>query len=163
LAKVATDEMTALELPLGLRVRDTVRRTHLRFLDGVRKPHNWKQLIRFLCVGTSGYVVNVTTFAVCLHVLNINYRISFVIAFLAGCSNNFWWNRHWTFDARHEHPGFQAVRFLFVSVLVSAFAYGVLELLLSTTGMDKVLAEALSYIAATPISFIAQKLWSFRA
>jgi putative flippase GtrA len=39
----------------------------------------------------------------------------------------------------------------------------VLELLLSTTGMDKVLAEALSYIAATPISFIAQKLWSFRA
>jgi len=155
--------MTALELPLGVRVRDTVRRTHLRFLDGVRKPHNWKQLIRFLCVGTSGYIVNVTTFAICVHVLGIDYRVSAVFAFLAGCANNFWWNRHWTFDARHEHPGFQAVRFFLVSLLVFGFAYAVLVALVSLTGMEKVLAQALANIAATPLSFVAQKLWSFRA
>jgi len=163
LAQVATDEMTALELPLGVRVRDTVRRTQLRVAHGVRQRHNHEQAFRFLCVGASGYIVNLATFAGCLHLLNIDYRISFVIAFLAGCTNNFWWNRHWTFDARHEHPARQSVRFLFVSVLVSAFAYGVLELLVTTTGMEKVLAEALSYIAATPLSFVAQKLWSFRA
>jgi putative flippase GtrA len=29
--------------------------------------------------------------------------------------------------------------------------------------MEEVLAQALAYIAATPLSFLAQKLWSFRA
>ena len=155
--------MTALELPRGLRVRDHVRRTQLRCIDGVRKPHNWKQLVRFLCVGTSGYVVNLATFAICVHVLKIDYRVSAVIAFLVGCANNFWWNRHWTFDARHEHPGLQAVRFFLVSLLVFGFAYAVLVALVSGFGMEKVLAQALANIAATPLSFVAQKLWSFRA
>jgi dolichol-phosphate mannosyltransferase len=160
---VATDEMTALDVPRGLRLRDTVRRTQLRCVDGVRKPHNWKQLVRFLCVGTSGYVVNLTTFAICVHVLKIDYRVSAVIAFLVGCANNFWWNRHWTFDARHEHPALQAVRFFLVSLLIFGFAYAVLVVLVSGLGMEKVLAQALANIAATPLSFVAQKLWSFRA
>jgi dolichol-phosphate mannosyltransferase len=160
---VATDEMTALDVPRGLRLRDTVRRTQLRCVDGIRKPHNWKQLIRFLCVGTSGYVVNLTTFAICVHVLKIDYRVSAVIAFLAGCANNFWWNRHWTFDARNEHPALQAVRFFLVSLLVFGFAYAVLVVLVSGLGMEKVLAQALANLAATPLSFVAQKLWSFRA
>ncbi len=155
--------MTALEPPRGLRLWTNVRRTQLRCIDGVRKPHNWKQLVRFLCVGTSGYVVNLTTFAICVHVLKIDYRVSAVIAFLVGCANNFWWNRHWTFDARHEHPGLQAVRFFLVSLLVFGFAYAVLVVLVSGFGMEKVLAQALANIAATPLSFVAQKLWSFRA
>ena len=98
-----------------------------------------------------------------MHIAGIDYRVSAVFAFLAGCANNFWWNRHWTFDARHEHPGFQAVRFFLVSLLVFGFAYAVLVALVSLTGMEKVLAQALANIAATPLSFVAQKLWSFRA
>jgi dolichol-phosphate mannosyltransferase len=159
---VATDEMTALELPLGVRVRDRVRAGHLRFRHGVRKPHNWKQLIRFLCVGTSGYIVNLATFAVCVHVVGIDYRVAAVLAFLAGCSNNFWWNRHWTFDARHEHPAHQGLRFFLVSLLVFGFAYAILVALVSA-GVEKVLAQAMANICATPVSFLAQKLWSFRA
>jgi putative flippase GtrA len=132
-------------------------------MDGVRKPHNWKQLIRFLCVGSSGYIVNLATFAFCIHALKIDYHVSAVIAFLTGCANNFWWNRHWTFNARHEHAGFQAMRFFLVSLLVFGFAYAVLVALVSVLGMDKVLAQALANIAATPLSFLLQKLWSFRA
>ncbi len=132
-------------------------------MDGVRKPHNWKQLIRFLCVGSSGYIVNLATFAICIHALKIDYHVSAVIAFLAGCANNFWWNRHWTFNARHEHAGFQAMRFFLVSLLVFGFSYAVLVALVSVLGMEKVLAQALANIAATPLSFVLQKLWSFRA
>jgi putative flippase GtrA len=152
-----------LELPLGVRVRDGLRRTHLRFLHGARKPHNWKQLVRFLCVGASGYTVNLAAFAICVHVLKIDYRIASVVAFLFGCANNFWWNRHWTFEARHQHAGHQGLRFFLVSLLVFGLAYGILVALVSTTGMEKVLAQAIANIAATPLSFLAQKLWSFRA
>ncbi len=55
------------------------------------------------------------------------------------------------------------MRFFLVSLLVFGFSYAVLVALVSVLGMEKVLAQALANIAATPLSFVAQKLWSFRA
>jgi len=134
-----------------------------RFLEFVTHPNNHKQAFRFLCVGGSGYTVNLITFAICVHLLKINDTASFVVGFLAGTTNNFWWNRSWTFDAAHHHIGKQGVRFLMVSTSVALFAYGIYQLVVSTTGMEKVLAEGIAYIIATPFSFIAQKLWSFKS
>lgn len=139
--------------PLTLRVR--VR-------HGVRHTHNWLQLVRFAAVGATGYVVNLVTFAVCVHAIGIDYRISSVIAFVISVINNFWFNRHWTFGARHEHPMFQAVRFFTVSLLAFGFTYLVLVTLVGA-GMPKVVSQAIAIVAATPLSFLGQKLWSFRA
>jgi dolichol-phosphate mannosyltransferase len=146
-----------------VRVRHGVRATHLRFKHGIRHPDNWRQLVRFLCVGTSGYAVNLAVFAVSVHAVGIDYRLSSVIAFLCGCANNFSWNRHWTFDAAHRRPAEQGLRFFLVSLLVFGFAYATLVALVTTTGMEKVLAQAIANVAATPLSFLAQKLWSFKA
>src|SRR5436309_766129 len=147
------DELTTTaELPFRLRVR-----------HGVRQPHNWLQLIRFAAVGASGYAVNLAVFAASVHLLSIDYRIAFVIAFVISVANNFWWNRHWTFDAKHEHPIFQGTRFFAVSALAQAFAYVVLVALVDGPGLAKVVAQAIAIAAATPLSFVGQKLWSFRA
>ena len=102
-------------------------------------------------------------FAACVHVLAIDYRLAFVVAFVISVVNNFWWNRHWTFDARHQHPVFQATRFFVVSLLAYGFTYIVLVTLVSDVGLVKVVAQAIAVAAATPLSFLGQKLWSFRA
>ena len=143
---------TTVELPFRVRVR-----------HGVRRTHNWLQLIRFATVGASGYVVNLAVFAACVHVLSIDYRIAAVIAFVISVVNNFWWNRHWTFDAKHEHPMFQGARFFTVSLVAFGFTYVVLVALVSGAGMSKVVAQAIAIVAGTPLSFLGQKLWSFRA
>lgn len=134
-----------------------------RTVEFVTHPENHKQAFRFICVGGSGYVVNLVTFAICVHLLKINDTVAFVLGFLAGTTNNFWWNRSWTFDAAHHHIGKQGMRFLMVSAGVALFAYGIYQLVLSTTGTEKVLAEGIAYIVATPFSFVAQKLWSFKS
>jgi dolichol-phosphate mannosyltransferase len=136
---------------------------HVRVRHGLRRPHNWFQLVRFGCVGTSGYVLNLGVFAVCVHVLSIDYRLSAGIAFLVAVTNNFILNRHWTFRARTGHAGFQAARFFAVSL--AAFAFNLVFLLLLVGGFDmpKVPAQALAIAIATPVSFIGNKLWSFRA
>ena len=85
-----------------------------------------------------------------------------MLAFLVSVANNFWWNRHWTFDARDGHAGFQAARFLTVSVVAFLFSYGVLLAARRRRGLPKVLAQAIAIVAATPLSFLGQKLWSFR-
>ena len=102
-------------------------------------------------------------FTVCVHLLTIDYRLASVIAFLIAVVNNFWWNRHWTFGAKQEHPFGQAVRFFAVSLVAFGFSYVVLVSLVDGAGLDKVVAQATAVLVAMPLSFIGQKLWSFRA
>jgi len=135
---------------------------HARFRHGVRKPQNWVQLVRFAAVGASGYVVNLAVFAACVHLLGIDYHLAAVISFVVSVINNFWWNRHWTFDAKQDHPMLQAVRFFTVSLVAFGFTYVVLVSLVGA-GLPKVLAQAIAIAAGTPLSFLGQKLWSFRA
>jgi dolichol-phosphate mannosyltransferase len=144
------DEASALALPIHRRVR-----------HGLRHASNWFQLVRFAFVGASGYVVNLAVFALCVHPLAIPYRAAAVFAFLVSVTNNFWWNRHWTFAARDGHAGFQAVRFFVVSGLAFLFSYGMLVLLVEAAGLPKVPAQALAIVTATPLSFLGHRLWSF--
>ena len=159
-----SDELTTtVPLPATAQVRSGSGPLHLRLRHGVRKPQNWLQLVRFGAVGASGYVVNLAVFAACVHLLGIDYRVSAVIAFAVSVVNNFWLNRHWTFDAKHEHPMFQGVRFFAVSLVAFGFTYIVLVALVSGAGLPKVVAQAVAIAAGTPLSFLGQKLWSFRA
>jgi dolichol-phosphate mannosyltransferase len=137
------------------------RRTRTRVRHEIRQPATWFELARFAAVGASGYVVNLVTFAACVHVLLVDYRVSAVVAFLVAVANNFTWNRLWTFDARDGHAGFQAVRFLAVSVGAFIVSFGVLQGLVDVAGTPKVAAQAIAIVVATPFNFIGNKLWSF--
>ena len=135
---------------------------HIRFLHGMRRPANWLQLVRFGTVGATGYVVNLAVFAACVHLIGIDYRVSAVIAWVVSVLNNFWLNRHWTFAAKQAHPFLQGARFFTVSLVAFGFTYVVLVALVSGAGFSKVVAQAIAIVAGTPLSFIGQKLWSFR-
>jgi putative flippase GtrA len=134
--------------------------TARRIGRGTLKPGNWIQLFQFGLVGASGYVVNLAVFAVLNGPLNIHYIASAVLAFCVAVSNNFWWNRHWTFDAKHGHAGFQAARFLTVSVLALGVNLIALKLLVGS-GMSELPAQAISVAIAMPFNFIGNKLWTF--
>ena len=41
------------------------------------------------------------------------------------------------------------------------FSLAVLELLVTSLGAPKVLAQAISLILATPLNFVGNKMWSF--
>ena len=134
---------------------------HVRVRHGMRRPHNWVQLVKFVTVGGSGYVVNLATFAIAHELLDIHHIAAATMAFVVAVFNNFWWNRHWTFGAGEGHAGFQAARFFAVSVAAFLFALAVLELLVQTTSLPEIVAQAISIVAATPLNFVGNKMWSF--
>ena len=146
----------------GPAVAERPHAIHLRVRAGMRKPHNWLQLVKFCAVGASGYVVNLSVFALCVAVLDLHHLIAATVAFVVAVTNNFWWNRHWTFRARGGHAGFQAARFFTVSVAAFLFAALVLELLVSVAELPELPSQAISIIVATPLNFIGNKMWSFR-
>ena len=134
---------------------------HVRVRAGLRRPHNWLQLVKFCGVGASGYLVNLTVFAVCVQVFDLHHLVAATVAFVVAVTNNFAWNRYWTFRVRRGRAGFQAARFFTVSIGAFLFAACVLELLVSVVGLPELLSQAISIAAATPLNFIGNKMWSF--
>jgi putative flippase GtrA len=128
----------------------------------LREPRHWYQLLRFCVVGASGYVVNLAVFYVFTAPIGTDHRSAAVAAFLVAVTNNFFWNRRWTFDACDGHAGFQAARFLTVSVVAFLFSLAVLELLVVVAGVPDLAAQAVAIACATPLSFLGNRLWSFR-
>src|SRR5262245_4956154 len=121
---------TAAELARSVPSRRVRAGHHARRVGrGMRHPHNWVQLIKFSAVGATGYVINLAVFSALVKGADVHYRTAAVLAFCVAVTNNFLWNRHWTFKARAGHAGFQAARFLVVSLLALVFNLVVLEVL----------------------------------
>lgn len=133
----------------------------VRVRAAVRRPDAWLQLLQFALVGLSGYVVNLAVFTVAVHGADMRYQVAATLAFLVAVSNNFLWNRHWTFKAGDGRAHHQAARFLTVSVIAFGVGLALLTLLVEVGGMQEVAAQAIAIVAVTPLSFLANKLWSF--
>src|SRR5438874_8531612 len=128
----------------------------------LRAPHNWVQLAKFSAVGATGYVVNLAVYTALLKGAGLHYAVAATCSFVVAVTNNYLWNRLWTFHAQRGHVGWQGLRFLIVALVAYAANLAVLAALIAF-GMDKVLAQAIAVILVTPLNFIGNKLWSFRA
>ena len=125
----------------------------------LRRRANWLQLLKFCLVGASGYVVNLAVYATALR-LDLHYLSAAVVSFVVAVTNNYWWNRHWTFRGQRGHFGYQGMRFVVVSALALGANLALLRLLVGL-GVGKVLAQAIAIVAVTPLNFVGNKLWSF--
>jgi dolichol-phosphate mannosyltransferase len=132
-----------------------------RIRAAARRPASWLQLLKFGIVGGSGYLINLAVFALLAGNLGMHHMVAAVGAFCVALANNFLWNRHWTFEASHGHPGFQAARFFAVSVAALLINLVVLELLISGASMGELAAQAIAVAVAMPFNFLGNKLWTF--
>ena len=126
----------------------------------VRKRHNWTQLVMFCVVGGTGYVLNLIVFTLLVTLVDLHYIPAAICSFLVAVTNNYTWNRLWTFRSQRGHVGWQGMRFLVVSTLALGANLLVLHVLV-TLGLDERLAQAIAIVLVTPINFVGNKLWSF--
>jgi dolichol-phosphate mannosyltransferase len=138
-------------------------RPHARLLHGLRRPANWLQLVRFGLVGGVGFAVNLVVYSLFVHPIGADYHVAAVAAWLVAVVNNFVLNRHWTFDARGGRAHIQSIRFLLVSLVAFGVSLLLLTLFVEGLGIAKIPAQALAVAASTPLNFVGNKLWSFRA
>jgi len=129
--------------------------------EALRRRHNWEELIRFCVVGASGYVVNLLVYYALLDGADLHYRLAATGSFLVAVTNNYIWNRVWTFRHHRGHFGYQGLRFLVVSVVVYVANLAILTALVEL-GVGKIVAQAFAIVLVTPFNFIGNKLWSFR-
>lgn len=127
----------------------------------LRRRTNWEELVKFCCVGASGYVVNLVVYTLLLRGLGVHYVIAAIGSFVVAVSNNYAWNRLWTFRHHRGPVVLQGLRFFVVSALALGANLLVLHLLVEV-GLGEVIAQAIAIAVVTPVNFIGNKLWSFR-
>ena len=127
----------------------------------LRRRANWEQLVKFCVVGASGYVVNLVVYTLLLRGAGLHYVPAAIGSFLVAVTNNYLWNRLWTFRRQRGHVVLQGVRFFVVSTLALAANLLVLHLLVRA-GLGEVVAQAIAIVVVTPVNFVGNKLWSFR-
>jgi putative flippase GtrA len=124
------------------------------------RRENWLQLVRFCLVGASGYAVNLAVYTLLLKGADVHYLAAATGSFLVAVTNNYTWNRLWTFRGQRGHVAYQGLRFFVVSTIALCANLLVLHLLVSLD-VGKVLAQAIAIMLVTPWNFVGNKLWSF--
>jgi putative flippase GtrA len=115
-----------------------------------RHPANWVQLLKFGLVGGSGYLINLAVFALLTGSLGMHHVGAAIGAFAVAVTNNFLWNRYWTFG-----PGDGPAH---ASLILNI---AILQLLLSTGATGELTAQAIAVAAAMPFNFVGNRLWTF--
>jgi dolichol-phosphate mannosyltransferase len=126
----------------------------------LRRTANWLQLLSFCAVGASGYVVNLAVYSLLLSA-GAGFVAAAVGSFSVAVANNYTLNRVVTFRKQRATVAVQGARYLSVSLLGLA-----VNLLLLTSlvwgGLGEIWAQAAAIVLVTPLSFLGNKLWSFR-
>jgi dolichol-phosphate mannosyltransferase len=125
-----------------------------------RRPASWVQLLKFGLVGGSGYLINLAVFAALVS-LGVHHTIAAIGAFGVAVTNNFLWNRYWTFGPGEGPAHFQAARFFAVSLASLGLNLAVLELLVANHVVGELSAQAIAVAVAMPFNFLGNKLWTF--
>jgi putative flippase GtrA len=127
----------------------------------LQRRANWLQLAKFCTVGASGYVLNLAVYSLLLRGADWHYLPAAVASFVVALTNNYTWNRLWTFRRERGHVAYQGIRFAIVST--SALGANLLFLIaLVALGLPKIPAQAIAIVLVTPLNFAGNKLWSFR-
>jgi putative flippase GtrA len=121
-------------------------------------PGVQREFGRFCVVGASGYAVNLAVYATVVD--EIGFAAAAAVSFAVAASNNYVWNRLWTFGARRERVASQGTRAVGVSML-SLGANQICLLALVAAGVEHLAAQAVAILLVTPFSFVANKLWAF--
>ena len=131
-----------------------------RTVQALRRPHNWIQLFKFGLVGASGFAINLVVYKLLLgHGPHQAAAVSFVVA----AASNYWWNRHWTFANEKGNFAYQGARFFAVALVSLAVNQLWLLVFLDWLGWGKIVSQAVAIVLVTPLNFLGNKLWSFRA
>jgi putative flippase GtrA len=92
----------------------TMAGARARATSALRRPHNWVQLAKFCTVGAVGYVVNLAVYTTLVGA-GLHYNLAAACSFLVAVTNNYTWNRLWTFRGQRGHVGYQGIAIVLVT------------------------------------------------
>jgi putative flippase GtrA len=128
-----------------------------------------KRFLKFMFVGAMGALVDFGTLNILAHVFDVPVTIAGVISFTLAVSQNFLWNRYWTYPESRAFPAIpQYLQFfvinataLLIRVPILALVPGPVINALESAGLSPATAEVLSNNFALALAVGIAMFWNF--
>jgi putative flippase GtrA len=150
--------MTSVSPAAYLSMRENAEPFPVHAQGGMRR-----EAVRFAVVGTACVLLNAGLFEVLVQRQRWNYLAVTVLAFFAVNSLGFLLHRRWTFRATRSPSPPQAARFFSIQTANLGLTLLLMWLLVGKVAMNSVLASIVVSLLFAASSFLAQRLWTFRA
>lgn len=150
----------------------------LKYIDHCIRLYEHKKpwlarYIKFALVGGIGTLINLAIFWTSIEVFYVNEIIAIILAFVIADTNNFLWNRWWTFRSKGKIH-LQYPQFLLVSadglmlniILYTAITdhvFPALGLVEDKASLYQVFAQVICIFLVSVFNFFANALWTFEA
>jgi len=135
-----------------------------------RKP--WlARYIKFALIGGIGTLINLAIFWTSIEIFYVNEILALVLAFVVADTNNYIWNRWWTFRSKGK-VHFQYPQFLLVSAdglmlniilytLITDELFPALGFVEDKASLYQVFAQVICIFLVSIFNFFANALWTF--
>jgi putative flippase GtrA len=141
-----------------------VMATHCGSVHGVTPDRadgrNIREFLRYAAVGGAQNGLNLLAFAGAV-LAGVPYLLAALIAAVAALSFSFVLNHLWTFPNAESHVPTRAIRFAIVWVAIVALTLLTLAVLVDVAHLPRVLAQAIAILFGAPLSYAAQRRWTF--
>jgi putative flippase GtrA len=119
------------------------------------------QLLRFVAAGAVGFVVGLVVLTGLHGLAGINYLVAYVASFFAANGAGYLLNAYFTFSARSVNRA-AAIRYMAINAAMLCVNTVALKLLVERAHIWYVTAAIVLAVAATPVTFVAHRLVTYR-
>ena len=121
------------------------------------------RFIRFGIVGASGMVVDFGVTWLCKEKLHWNKYISNSLGFILAATNNYVWNRLWTFQSTSDAVAREYTLFFIISLIGLGLNNGIIYLLHERLHLNFYLSKLIAIGCVTIWNFVMNYVFTFRA
>jgi putative flippase GtrA len=115
---------------------------------------------KYAVVGVANVAIDFLLYAL-LVTLGVWYPIAKAVSLTVATANGYTWNRLWTFHAGpHQYP--MLARYVTVQGVCYAGNLALLAVLIELLDRSEIVAQAISLPMIAALSFMLQRLWTFR-
>jgi putative flippase GtrA len=119
------------------------------------------QLLRFVAVGAVGFAVGLAVLTGLHGLAGVNYLVAYIASFFAANAAGYVLNAYFTFSAPSVNRA-GAIRYMIINAVILCANTAALRLLVERAHIWYVTAAVILAIAATPVTFIAHRLLTYR-
>jgi putative flippase GtrA len=129
-------------------------------LATLTSDRHFRQFAKYVIVGLATTALNFAVYVVLLY-LGVHYLPAAVVAFVTATLNSYTFNRIWTYRAG-AHTHIRLAKFATIQIIGLSVNLAVLATLVEQFDVHKLLAQLVANGCVVMVTFLGNKLWTFR-
>jgi putative flippase GtrA len=119
-----------------------------------------EKFIKFGFIGIINTAITIASYAFLVYVMDVNFIIANIIAYMLGMINSYIWNKNWVFRVKESNLGIYVKFFVINLAMLGLNSLG-LFILVDTYHLNKLIAQLVVVGLGMVLNFFLTKTWAF--